>query len=887
MIQPSIQNLQSIQIPNPFKDDVRFEEFTADLFNSIEKVTSYDVFGRSGQLQHGVDVISFSNGTAIQCKLKSIERSDATIVKELKEEFDKDFGAFLKNRRNLGKISKFLFVTTFRNDTNLATYCAQHSKNGLIVEYWSWNRLCKHIDNDMLHKYWNELHGAIREAYKTDFTDFSFPENNVLSGTHGIINQLDKLINEFYGEINFIPLDILTRMYPFSLEGSRAYYGAFRMITSNQELFSFVKIISLENKKVSLTDNKYKDKTTHALSKTINILSRLTNNLIFEIGNSETSERVWIRYSGQQSCNCIKCSLSKGNFLKVFEKLKQEPSDLEEKLKLAYVLHILKSYNKSVKLFIEVADDAKAKQKNSTKFIASYNAKKSSSFVKYHVHATDRNIVEYVDGIDLQSEYEYSKNSHNVSILKYIIDDDFYKDAIYEIQNLVVKLRDQYFSAIKGGWQSNSNIDKLLNSYAQINSFLTQNMIVYTCFENYTSLVGLFIEGLMASHGVPESGGSRLEYFDDWIIQQILLYATEEDIIRYYNRYSLKEIVYQKTSNDGDCLVTRAIDTLRKYDVIIKQAKDTDFVLESFSDGLDGYINRLIILCGLCNIDIISSNTIGLLLIHHLEKNKKYHSHKFKYLSTFIYGQRNNLNLIFYNKAFTFALSGNSNDHRNLLDLLIRITSNININISLNTKANIYLNEFLEIIDRENDSSVSEMLVTISQVLKEGPMLSRIKHGIVKCLNRNFDGDIYYLSVIYGLLDLDEELLDRMIELAIPNKEGRKNFFKGEVEYENIYLDMLIDIGYKHKLDFKKDKFSRLWGVLDYYDWQLDMVGFDYSKFDINWVKKIDSSLKFAEMGKYHQVTTPIIQALRQHKDVVLRDILVQIQCSHPDLHST
>lgn len=63
---------QLLQTPPPFQDDKIFEKFVRDYFNHIENTLNYTLYGRSGQNQSGVDVISIEKCTAIQCKLRTI-----------------------------------------------------------------------------------------------------------------------------------------------------------------------------------------------------------------------------------------------------------------------------------------------------------------------------------------------------------------------------------------------------------------------------------------------------------------------------------------------------------------------------------------------------------------------------------------------------------------------------------------------------------------------------------------------------------------------------------------------------------------------------------------------------------------------------------------------
>ena len=81
----------------PFRDDKKFEEFIMTFFNELDKTTSYHLFGRKGQGQYGIDVLSIEKQTVIQCKCKtSGTRNDAKIRDELLKDLDSDFNEFVK-----------------------------------------------------------------------------------------------------------------------------------------------------------------------------------------------------------------------------------------------------------------------------------------------------------------------------------------------------------------------------------------------------------------------------------------------------------------------------------------------------------------------------------------------------------------------------------------------------------------------------------------------------------------------------------------------------------------------------------------------------------------------------------------------------------------------
>jgi hypothetical protein len=151
------------QLP-PLKDEKLFEELTCDLFNFVENTLSYEnidfqTFGVKGQNQKGIDDFSTKTKTVIQCKLKSIGRKDDIIRKNLIQ----DINADLEKARDLRiDFEKFVFVSTFRDDTQIQEYLNQIKKERELpfhLYYWGWDTITKYIEQSepLLHKYFSKF----------------------------------------------------------------------------------------------------------------------------------------------------------------------------------------------------------------------------------------------------------------------------------------------------------------------------------------------------------------------------------------------------------------------------------------------------------------------------------------------------------------------------------------------------------------------------------------------------------------------------------------------------------------------------------------------------------------------------------------------------------
>ena len=133
----------SYQLP-PLLDEDTFENLVRDIMRRVFDDPGIERFGRKGQKQRGIDGLSPADSTiTFQCKLKDTrhERDDrirAVLLEELEEE--------LRQTNGLAKpLTRFIFASTFKNDTELQNKAASLSSTTLTVEYWGWETITERI----------------------------------------------------------------------------------------------------------------------------------------------------------------------------------------------------------------------------------------------------------------------------------------------------------------------------------------------------------------------------------------------------------------------------------------------------------------------------------------------------------------------------------------------------------------------------------------------------------------------------------------------------------------------------------------------------------------------------------------------------------------------
>jgi hypothetical protein len=149
----------AIKLQFPPVNEALFEDFTCDLYNARFPEGHYKLFGKRGDNQRGIDVLSIPRGIAIQCKKKDLKRKQSTLINELKKEFKSDIEKAMEIKGI--KIHLLIFASTFDDSTVLEQSLVQTALDleapfKVIYEGWSTLSADLHNQNHIVKKYYGQ-----------------------------------------------------------------------------------------------------------------------------------------------------------------------------------------------------------------------------------------------------------------------------------------------------------------------------------------------------------------------------------------------------------------------------------------------------------------------------------------------------------------------------------------------------------------------------------------------------------------------------------------------------------------------------------------------------------------------------------------------------------
>ena len=172
-------------------DPVYFENLITQLFNIESHTLDFEKYGKTGQDQGGVDIVSWKTKIAIQCALKDIGGNKKTIIRKLETKFQDDLSDCINTYPN--KFDTFYFTSTFDDDSKLQNYAFELGETfGLNAQYWGWQTISRKIFENV------EL---FKKTHPGLFIDYNVKNYIILDKKyHSVPNYIQRKIKPSYND---------------------------------------------------------------------------------------------------------------------------------------------------------------------------------------------------------------------------------------------------------------------------------------------------------------------------------------------------------------------------------------------------------------------------------------------------------------------------------------------------------------------------------------------------------------------------------------------------------------------------------------------------------------------------------------------------------------
>lgn len=701
---------------------------------------------------------------------------------------------------------------------------------------------------------------------KDDFDFTSIYELDTKIKEMDIEEQVIQCLRRYQDQLPFIPTNMLVRMEPFKIKKAKVnytYHSSFRINTNNVKLAEYFKSIQLtkEGKIVS------EGKTKRQLSRIREILSHLDNNLIHEIGaiqedlDSEIILKEKIKQTSQFSFNQL-------DFVRAFKNLNDfNGKNDRERLQHAYLQFQFGNFQSAIKLLSVVHDRATQKGKHLTAFIALYNMKKLKNFIEAYYSRIDDDVITVFKKIDGISIRNYQINYVNESpfiqdVIKWIAESNFYYDGLLNMSEVIEEIRDHYYTQINGGYSNNSNYQKLVSAFAEIEQFLEQNCIIFNGYRNYEELVDKLMEGLMMIYSFNVKQIPHLTHIYEYFLFRIILYSNRESIVKHYKRLHLYGLQHAEDDQDHSSLEKIALKFLKDYyplkELMQQNGEQGSYY---FRERNHKVISNLLLILTLTKRSLNFSK-IAKALLPILKDDDFLKRIDEKSIGDFFREKGKYMRDDIINDLLNLALEEPKLHRYSIVHALRMQIERHHQKIRVQDADSVekIKRHFVALCPKCKTFHHQDLLAEVFFILSSGQQ-GNLRAEIGQMLERNFNGELYYTLAMNSIIEY-KPFLNGFIKTCPPLKKlATPNFFShGEAQYPR--LNEVINLAYKFELDLSAEEFIVHNGLSNYYDWLLDLEGFDYENFNPLWVLEYKTSVYFRKIFLSKKASKAIKQYL-------------------------
>ncbi|MEN4762279.1 DUF4365 domain-containing protein [Chryseobacterium sp. C39-AII1] len=663
--------------------------------------------------------------------------------------------------------------------------------------------------------------------------DYSLIENH--SKDMLMIDKILYTINLFEG-IKVLPENVIYQLYPFKGDSARTKVSDLGFETNNEEFFSFMNSIILENDKLKTLDSIELDEN----DKLREIVDFFQVNNIYHIrwsGNTLKKQICLHNLFHHGECNCERCSLERLDLLKTQEILITKSANTNyELLRRGYTYYLLGDYIKSYEVFYKIYNDANKNQNPISFTISKYNLIKLRGFIKSFYYESDRSeIIKNLENIRFDNDERFVKEyaPHFVDIYKNIKEQKFYDDVFDKIDTSFLKIQKLYYRDKHGGSESGTAYRDLQSSFLRFNSYLKHNFIIFNHYQEYIDLSKKILESLFVVHSLKNPEAEKYEFFEWYALELWIFYANEEFLTYLLQKYEVTTIrVHADVVKELNSLIDNLLNSyseFSKYSSIFSPIR------------LDKILNNIVAITTLIDIEYDQKEIILLKVLNNFKKLSKHHLIPFSGLYLYAIREKSRITKKTLKKIVDiFILNNQRYKYITVLENYFEICT-----------PNELKKLILKVLKIDDLKSINDKNEHFEDLLYSFSLLdlearNTLKNKFNEILDEDFNFSLYTNLLLYDLIDLDRLKFDKYLSNIIDMSNFDEKKFPFHT-YQNLDLYNIMSIVFKYELEINERIKSQLDKVYhkekEYYQWLMDIENFDYSKFNSYWI--LNSQTKY------------------------------------------
>lgn len=709
----------------------------------------------------------------------------------------------------------------------------------------------------------------------------------IIDKTKPVLNQIAEYLEKRFRLLTFIPKKLFTEHYPFIIADTFNYYHRpFTIITDNIEVYNFltkVKIIEgiVNSEDPSLITSKEDE------IKIIGIFQTLRQNNIDKVAFKDKDEVPIVCSLLPIKCNCSLCQYNRMDWSDLIDGKCSERADLdnsfEGKLRDSYVQYKVGSYYKAA-LKLQELLIGDPDRRDILRYIAYFNLKHLAPILTnyYWDNSEVRELGDRLSQIDLDDIYKECVQFEDREILDWLHKNSFISETLSRMHKKVNQITDHFYGQNTG---YNNNTFSLAEHYGSADAFLFKNSIIYDYYVEFESLTTLFIQGLVASYGCNALMSGKLNSLNDNNLKKLLFAGNADIIQKYLVRYKSKNIRYVNDAESNASIIAVITSIVENYKNIEKSANRNQqtLSLQYFWDFYTELINNALTILAMIDLDDQIFNSMLGKFLEFLENDNK----------LILFRILKNLRFLFNRKHKSFA---NEMLHKFYLvslkkkefhsDRFFEILAGI-IN-DRQTKMSVSETDFQHVRDNFLINSYEGQMVNvwfgigyIFSTLDSEKQKQEISSHVKKSLKENFNSGKYYLACMCEMMQPDATF-NKLYEAdiaAVIQLGPRERLFNTKLNYTDSRIDNYLNFCLKYSLGFPNTIKDIISCMGTYYQWLFDIEGFDYTKFNKDWLYYHFTFYFKQEFRKCKELKNHLLNLIKLDTETELERMFVLIFC--------
>jgi len=817
------------------------------------------------------------------------------IKQEAVERMEKKLAPFHKKDQNA--LNDWKIIGSYAN------YCEIYGINELYFVSHNINEFADDKNcNRTIHKDIQDRFTKVEINYFKNYSDF-FREIDTLLGKPIIKNYISSkkfsfnstrqktdlesvyyLFNDLYKELNFIPINILRKYYPFAhSEDFKASYNSFELGNVQKSLMNYLNNIRIiDGCKIEKKEDSEIDFSQDVVSKLNFILKKFNANLIYNISGYQSRTSIDIKFTDSQDvCECCKCLYESFNFKETYNKLaiSKKEIDLSERMKNAYYKYKLGQTLLAFSDFKKISEEALNCNLYITYFISQYNLIHIGRILYFDFDYDQKEcekLSSEASKIDLFDIAYNFKSLTDYELVLYIARQNFFHEGYEQINSITEKIIENKRHYENGGWSSNSYVNEIMQEFGEVEFFIRSNYVIFDEYSDFDALFDNVIKSFLASYATSDKSGGRFSGFNSYWLHKFIIYSTPKGLKKQFTQNQIKNIKYFPDKNEIDFFLEFAKNLLKSENC---EFVNSEYSNRRFRDKYDKYCQNIVILASYLDLKSEVLDSFATLLIDNLQSQNKENYDLQDAVEIFIIMKGKNLTSKNKNRFLNHYLKLENSFKGNIVSNIISIFQEYEIQIESS--------EFSRLIEDEitnnketgykfKQQSVIELYKVVS---KERQI--EIAKAIHFKLNMQFDFDLYYGAIIREVIPLNKRVLFDLIDKLDIEKYKNNNKQKlswGRFDYALNYINELLNICFKFNIKTNTTRFEKIKSISNYYEWLLDMENFNYTKFDIEWIVAYKTVFFNKRISKSKNTITYILNYLKTKRDRKIADALINIQ---------